>query len=251
MSRADVKEFGETIDEGQAVMVASGSDQQAISPSGWNARLYWLWILYNTIAFITVLTVGFLLALLGSDVLHLGLSSGHALVALLIATLGAVLFGGVLGALQWLVVRERVPVPRKAWITANIGPALLAWLLVIMPAVIDAQDTHKDASTAYLLAASQSLALGPLLGLSQSLVLRKVTARWAWWIGANLASWLIVDAAVYLLSELSGGSDVLTGHGSIAEVYLTLIATTPLTGRALLWVLAPSAQTRPEMQQPP
>lgn len=53
------------------------------------------------------------------------------------------------------------------------------------------------------------------------------------------------------VKELSGGSDVLTGHGSIAEVYLTLIATTPLTGRALLWVLAPSAQTRPEMQQPP
>jgi hypothetical protein len=40
---------------------------------------------------------------------------------------------------------------------------------------------------------SQTLALGPLLGLSQALVLRKYTRRWAWWIGANLASWLIVD----------------------------------------------------------
>lgn len=54
-------------------------------------------------------------------------------------------------------------VPRKVWITANVGPALLAWLLVIMPAVISAQDTNGDVSTAYLLAASQSLALGPLL----------------------------------------------------------------------------------------
>jgi hypothetical protein len=44
-----------------------------------------------------------------------------------------------------------------------------------------------------MLAVSQTLALGPLLGLSQSLVLRKHTGRWAWWIGANLASWLIVD----------------------------------------------------------
>jgi hypothetical protein len=109
-----------------------------------------------------------------------------------------------------------------------------------MPAVIEAQNSHKDASTAYLLAASQALALGPLLGLSQSLVLRKVTSRWAWWIGANLVSWLIVDAVVYLLSQVFGGLNVLTGDGSIAEVYLTLIATTPLTGRALLWVLAPS-----------
>ncbi|WMD09730.1 hypothetical protein [Streptomyces sp. FXY-T5] len=171
------------------------------------------------------------------------------MIALLIATVGAALFGGVLGALQWLVVRQRVPIPRKVWITANIGPALLAWLLVIMPAVISAQDTNNDVSTAYLLAASQSLALGPLLGLSQSLVLRKATSRWAWWIGANLASWLMVDAAIYLLSRLFDDFNVFTGDGSLIEIYLTLIATTPLTGRALLWVLAPSALTaskRPE-----
>ena len=226
-------------------MTASGSGQRVVSANGWNTRLYWLWIWYNAIAFVTVLSVGFLLALLGSNVLHLSLASGHVVVALLIATVGAVLFGGVLGALQWLVVRERVPIPRRVWITANIGPALLAWLLVIMPAVIEAQNSHKDASTAYLLAASQALALGPLLGLSQSLVLRKVTSRWAWWIGANLASWLIVNAVVYLLSQVFGGLNVLTGDGSIAEVYLTLIATTPLTGRALLWVLAPSALALP------
>ncbi|MFF4425577.1 hypothetical protein ACFY04_33200 [Streptomyces sp. NPDC001549] len=232
-------------------MTASDSGLGATPPSGWDARLYWRWIAYNTIAFLIVLTVGFVLALLGSDVLHLSLASHHVLVALLVATLGAVLFGGVLGALQWLVVRERVPVPRRAWVTANIGPALLAWLLVIMPAVISAQTSHKNVSTAYLLAASQSLALGPLLGLSQSLVLRKVTRRWKWWIGANLASWLIVDAAVYLLSRLSGDLDVLSGDGSVIEIYLALIATTPLTGRALLWVLAPSALDVPQAPKPP
>ena len=64
-------------------------------------------------------------------------------------------------------------------------------------------------------------------------------------ISANLASWLIVNAVVYLLSQVFGGLNVLTGDGSIAEVYLTLIATTPLTGRALLWVLAPSALALP------
>jgi hypothetical protein len=229
-------------------MSASGTGQQTIPASGWNRRLYWLWIWYNAIAFITVLTAGLLLALVGSDVLHLDLVSSRVLVALLVATLGAALFGGVLGALQWLVVRERVPIPRKAWITANIGPALLAWLLVIMPAVIDAQNSHQSASVVYLLAASQALALGPLLGLSQSLVLRKVTSRWAWWIGANLFSWLLVNAAVYLLSRAFDDLNVLTGDGSVIEVYLTLIATTPLTGRMLLWVLAPTALNVPEEQ---
>ena len=129
-------------------MTASGPGQRAVPANGWNTRLFWLWILYNAVAFVTVLTAGFLLALLGSNVLHLSLASGHVVVALLIATVGAVLFGGVLGTLQWLVVRERVPIPRRAWVTANIGPALLAWLLVIMPAVIEAQNSHKDASTA-------------------------------------------------------------------------------------------------------
>ncbi|MEY2248587.1 hypothetical protein AB8A21_37665 [Streptomyces sp. BF23-18] len=232
-------------------MPASGTGPATTSANGWNTRLYWQWIGYNTIAFVTVLTAGFVLALLGSDALHLDLASGHVLVALLIATLGAILFGGVLGALQWLVVRQRVPLPRKVWITANVGPALLAWLLVIMPALINAQDTDGDVSTTYLLAASQSLALGPLLGLSQSMVLRGVTRRWAWWIGANLASWLIVDALIYLLGRLTSDLDVLTGDGSLVEIYLTLIATTPLTGRALLWVLAPSALTGPAAPSPP
>lgn len=231
-------------------MTASSSGQRGVPANGWDARLYWLWIWYNSIAFVTVLTIGFLLALLGSDVLHLTLASRHVLVGLVIATLGAVLFGGVLGALQWLVVRERVPVPRRRWIVANIGPALLAWLLVIMPAVINAQNSQEEASTAYLLAASQALALGPLLGLSQSLVLRKFTSRWAWWIGANLLSWLVVNAAILLLSRLVGGLNVITGNGSIAEVYLSLIATTPLTGRMLLWVLAPSALAGSEQPQP-
>jgi hypothetical protein len=45
----------------------------------------------------------------------------------------------------------------------------------------------------------------------------------------------------------SGRSLDLTRHdGSVAQVYLMLVATTPLTGRALLWVLAP----KPLAQQP-
>ncbi|WP_329566642.1 hypothetical protein [Streptomyces sp. NBC_01361] len=93
-------------------MTASGSRREATTPSGWDARLYWQWIACNTIAFVIVLNVGFDLAVLGDEALHLGLASHHVLVALLIATLGAMLFGGVLGAPQWLVVRQRVPVPR-------------------------------------------------------------------------------------------------------------------------------------------
>jgi hypothetical protein len=209
--------------------------------SGWSARLYWQWILYNTVAFVVVLTAVAVLSWIGADLLHLDLADRSKLAALLVATVGALLFGGVLGALQWLVIRQRVPVPRKRWIVANVGPALLGWLLVILPAVISAQDSGTSVSGAYLLAASQTLALGPLLGLSQASVLRSYTRRWAWWIAANIVSWLLVDAVFYLLSQWLDGLDFTRHDGSIAQVYLMLIATTPLTGRMLLWVLAPSA----------
>jgi hypothetical protein len=212
-----------------------------VKSNGWSARLYWQWILYNSVAFVVVLTAVAVLSWISADVLHLSLTNGSAVVALLVATAGAVLFGGVLGALQWLVISQRVAVPRKRWIVANVGPALLGWLFVIMPAVISAQNSGASVSGAYMLAASQTLALGPLLGLSQASVLRIYTSRWAWWIAANIVSWLIVDAVFYLLSQWFDALDFTRHDGSVAQVYLMLILSTPLTGRMLLWVLAPSA----------
>jgi hypothetical protein len=212
-----------------------------VASSGWSARLYWLWILYNSVAFVVVLTAVAVLSWIGADVLQLDVTSRSWFVALLVSMFGALLFGGVLGTLQWLVIRQRVPVPRKPWIVASVGPALVGWLFVILPAVITAQDSHTSVSGAYLLAASQTLALGPLLGLSQASVLRGYTRRWAWWIAANLASWLVVDAVFYLLSQWFEALDFTRQDGSVAQVYLMLIASTPLTGRMLLWVLAPSA----------
>jgi hypothetical protein len=154
----------------------------------WSARLYWQWIVYNTVAFVSVLTAVAVLSWIGADVLHMHWADRSRIAALLVATAGAVLFGGVLGALQWLVIRQRAPVPRKRWIVANVGPALLGWLLLIIPAVTTAEESGTSVSGAYLLAASQTLALGPLLGLSQAAPLRGYTRRWAWWIFANIAS---------------------------------------------------------------
>jgi hypothetical protein len=211
------------------------------APSGWSTRLYWQWILYNSVAFVVVLTAVVLLSWIGADVLHLTVANRSWILALLVATAGAALFGVVLGALQWRVIHQRVPVERKRWIVANVGPALLGWLIVIIPTVTTAEDSGTSVSGAYLLAASQTLALGPLLGLSQASVLRGYTRRWAWWIVANIVSWLIVDAVFYVLSRWFDALDFTRQDGSVAQVYLMLIASTPLTGRMLLWVLAPSA----------
>jgi hypothetical protein len=220
------------------------------APSGWSTRLYWQWIVYNSVAFVVVLTAVLVVSWIGADVLHLTVANRSWILALLVATAGAVLFGVVLGALQWRVIHQRVPVDRKRWIVANVGPALLGWLIVIIPTVTTAEDSGTSITGAYLLAASQTLALGPLLGLSQAAVLRGFTRRWAWWIAANIVSWLIVDAVFYVLSQWFDALDFTRQDGSVAQVYLMLIASTPLTGRMLLWVLAPSALLSPEPVDP-
>ncbi|MGW6520646.1 hypothetical protein [Streptomyces sp. NPDC054962] len=99
-------------------MAASGSRRETTAPTGWDSRLYWQWIAYNTIAFVIVLTAGFLLALLGDDALHLEVSSHHVVIALVIATLGAALFLTLIAttpltgrALLWVIAPSALIAP--------------------------------------------------------------------------------------------------------------------------------------------
>jgi hypothetical protein len=69
----------------------------------------------------------------------------------------------------------------------------------------------------------------------------------AWWIAANIVSWVIVDAVFYLLSQWFDRLDFTRHDGSVAQVYLMLVLSTPLTASMILGVLSPSAVIR---QQP-
>lgn len=212
-------------------------------PLGWHARLFRQWVFCNAIAFTVILATVYLLAGLSLDVTRQ--AAGHIVATLLIALAGASLYGVVLGSLQWRVLRQRITIPRRRWINSCLGPGLLAWLLVVLPSVTHAATSGGNVQAAYLLAVSQALALGPLLGLSQALALRPYTRRWAWWIAANIVSWLIVDAAVYLWSLIFGGLNFARGDGSTVEVYLMLLLATPLTGRWVLWVTAQTSLRSP------
>ncbi len=53
--------------------------------------------------------------------------------------------------------------------------------------------------------------------------------------------WVVVDAVFSLLSRWFDNLDFARNDGSVAQVCLLLIATSPLTGRMLPWVLAPTA----------
>jgi hypothetical protein len=122
-------------------------------------------------------------------------------------------------------------------------PRSSPWIVVVIPTVIDASNSGGEMRTAYFLGVTQALAVGPLIGFSQASQLRLYTKRWAWWILANLVSWLIVQLAFYLLSLAIDGFDFAHGKGTPAEAYITLIVAAPLSARWMLWVLAPDALT--------
>lgn len=208
--------------------------------TGWDARLWRLWASYTALAYTLILAIIVGLASLGLDVTRVAVDGG-AIGTLLIATIGALLYGGILGRLQWHVLRERLAIPQRSWVFACVIPALVSWIAVVVPAAVDAEAAGEDLRVAYFLAVSQALALGPLIGFAQARALRPYTRRWKMWIPANLFSWLAVDAIFYVVSLLSGLFDFAEARGSALEAYVVLIVATPVSARWLLWVTAPSA----------
>jgi hypothetical protein len=57
----------------------------------------------------------------------------------------------------------------------------------------------------------------------------------------HLVTWLAVQAVFWVVSLVVGGFDFAHGEGSLLEVYLTVIAAAPFSGRWMLWVTAPDA----------
>jgi hypothetical protein len=206
--------------------------------SGWDARLWRRWALYSALAYTIILAVIAALTSLGLGATHLAVDH-RAIGTLLIATLGALLYGGVLGTLQWRVLRERLTIARRSWVLACVVPALVAWAAVVVPAGVAAETSDHDLRVAYFLAVSQALALGPLIGFAQAKALQPYTQRWKWWIPANLVSWLVVEAIFYLMSVIVGAFGFVHGDGSPLEAFLVLIVAAPVSGRWLLWVTAP------------
>ncbi len=116
--------------------------------SGWDARLWRLWALYTALAYTIILAIAYGLTSLDLHTVRLALDF-RLVGTLLIATFGALLYGLVLGPLQWRVLRERLPIPRRAWVQASVVPALVAWIVVVVPTAIVAESSGEDLRIAY------------------------------------------------------------------------------------------------------
>jgi predicted lysophospholipase L1 biosynthesis ABC-type transport system permease subunit len=91
--------------------------------------------------------------------------------------IGQLLVGGILGALQWFVLRHRLSTPWW-WIAFSTLGWALGWsdTLAFFPPEIGV---------------FAGLILGAITGAAQWLVLRRVYRQAGWWIPASAAAWML------------------------------------------------------------
>lgn len=142
----------------------------------------------------------------------------------LAVVLGTVLEGVVVGVAQELVLRRRLTQLRpRSWIVATAIGAALAWVLGMVPSTVMAltsSDSTPQSSTeptilvTILLAAGLGLVAGPILGVAQWTVLRRLVQRAGRWLWANALAWGVGTPLVFLGMHLVPW----TGHPLIAAL---------------------------------
>ena len=208
--------------------------------SWWDGRLLGRWILVNSAAFLVIPVVAILLEHLASTATHDLFDDQRLLAVLIIAAVGAGTQGLILGRWQWRLLRHRVPeLRRRRWVTATLVPAFFVWLVVISPAAVDILVRGGDTLAAFGNSIVQALVLGPLIGLSQATAFRGHTTRWAWWLAANVVTYLS-GAGLYEFGSWLQQALSLPGR---LPAFFPVVAIA-IHGAFMLWVTAPAATGR-------
>jgi hypothetical protein len=204
----------------------------------WDTRLLLRWTAVNAVAYLIIVGTGILLEVAFSTAARSLAAIDELLAVVAVALLGASFHGFVLGRWQWRVLRRRLPeLSRRRWVLSTFIPAFAVWLLVFAPEAVDALTAGERTLTIFRDAFVQALVLGPLIGLGQALALRDQTRRWAWWLPANVTTY-VIGAALYvagrvLLEALSVDQEVSTAFPLLTFAF---------HGAWMLWVTAPAAR---------
>lgn len=200
-----------------------------------DARFYRRWIAANGWAEAAGLGTTFLLA----RMLAPGLEGGTVLAilagALAAVLLGTVLEGVVVGVAQASVLAARASALTGRWVAATAIGAGLAWLLGMVPATVMALGSTGAAMPApeppplvqYGLASVLGLVAGPVLGLAQWTVLRRIADRPARWLGANALAWAVGMPLIF------AGMDVIPWEASPVLVIAAIYAVCGVAGLAV------------------
>lgn len=169
--------------------------------------------------------------------------------ALLAVILGAILEGVVVGVAQERVLRLRLATLRAwSWTIATAAGAALAWLLGMIPSTImalapspetTAVATEPPAVIQYSLAAAMGLVAGPVLGLAQWTVLRRLVAHAGRWLWANALAWAVGMPVIFAGMDLIpwSGHPVAVAAGIYAVCGAAGLAAGAIHGRVLLRLL--------------
>lgn len=203
----------------------------------WDWRLFGQWILVNGVAFVVVPLAGIAVEQLASAATKDIVGNHRYLVIVVIAVVGSVFQGLVVGRWQWRLLRRRAPRLRsRRWVLATLAPAFVLWLLVIAPHAADLLAKGGDTLAVFRQGFIQALVLGPLIGVSQATALRGHTRRWAWWAAANVTAYLsgaaLHELALWLEHELSLPA---------RPTDFFPVAAFAIHGAWMLWVTAPQA----------
>lgn len=179
--------------------------------------LYRNWIVANGLAEALGLGTTFVLGVTLAPLLE-GAPSVPTVVGSIVAavTLGTLLEGVLVGALQAQVLRERFLQMRpKAWVTATAVGAGAAWLVGMVPSTVMMLATDTSSSSAepsaflqYALAVPVGAVTGPILGGAQWIVLRRHARNAVRWLWANAVAWAVGMPVIFL------GMDFVPWNGS-------------------------------------
>jgi hypothetical protein len=213
----------------------------------WEWKLWLQWILANAVSE-TVGLGGTLL--IGAFLLVKAEQTIGAVPAAALAVLaGTVIEGSVVGTAQWLVLRRPLKQMRwRVWVLATALGACVAWTLGMLPSTLLFSDPDTGAAAPsemsdlliYALAALMGLALGPILGVPQWLVLRRHLPKAGWWVLANALAWMVGMVVVFM------GTSFIPAEGITLPVALLLLlfvvaagaVVGAVHGLALIWLLS-------------
>jgi hypothetical protein len=202
-----------------------------------DAAFYRHWVLANgwaeAVGLGTTFALGRLLAPLLESVTGVAAIVGTAVIAI---ALGTLLEGVLVGFAQESVLRQRlVRLQPRSWIWATAFGAGLAWALGMIPSTVIAllsQDSpaaaaappEPGAAIQYGLAAVLGFVAGPVLGLAQWVVLRRLVPRAGLWLWANAIAWAVGMPLIFL------GMDFVPWNGHPAAMMLSIYAVCGATG---------------------
>ncbi|MFN8060236.1 MAG: SDR family NAD(P)-dependent oxidoreductase [Vicinamibacterales bacterium] len=162
------------------------------------------------------------------------------LVLAVFAAVGAV-EGGALAALQWRVMRDRLPRLRVGeWVLVTVGVAVIGWIVGMTPSLFlsePASATSGEPGLAAVLsmAAAAGGGAGFCFGAAQWFILRRHAERASRWIWVHIPAWALAMAAIFL------GATLPTAQWVWWQVTLSGVAGGVLGGLVLGLVTGPVA----------